>query len=84
VEITSGGFSVSLTMTNNDVITGTTYVGLTELSPVVLNGCVSTIESTISINTASSQISGCYCCSAVNNTQPIIYTLTEVGANYGT
>ncbi len=84
MEITSGGFSVSLTMTNNDVITGTTYVGLTELSPVVLNGCVSTIESTISINTASSQISGCYCCSVVNNTQPIIYTLTEVGANYGT
>jgi len=84
METTSGGYSIQLSMTSGDTITGTTFVELTELNPVVLNGCVSTIESNITINTSAAQTSGCYCCSAVNNTQPINYNLVVVGDNLGT
>lgn len=81
IQTTSGSFTKSMTITSGDIVTGTTFVELIESNPIVLNGCVSTIGSTISISVNSVLVSGCNCCSVIANTQPIIYTLTQVGGS---
>jgi hypothetical protein len=82
MEITSGSFTKQITMTGGSgSVTGTTYVELNVFSPTELNGCVSTMESTITIGVSSAEVSGCYCCSVISNAQPIIYSLTEVGGS---
>lgn len=79
-EITTKTFTLNLTMTNGDVITGSTYCMLEEINPSVSNGCVSTIESTISVYTTSVLISGCYCCSVVNSNTSVLFNQRVIGA----
>lgn len=79
MEITTGTYVATITMTNGDVITGSTLCELTEINPVQLNGCVSTIQSDISIFTTTPTISGCYCCSIINGNQPVLFNQSLQG-----
>lgn len=79
VKTTYGSFVVSLSMTNGDVINGTVNTQISEDLPVILNGCVSSITSIINVSTNSSEITGCYCCYLIDNSQPIIYGQTLTG-----
>lgn len=83
MEISTGTYIVTLSMTSGDVVSGSTFTELRLLNPIVLNGCVSTIDSAISVFTSTPKLSGCYCCSIVNSNQPIIYTQTLTGGNFG-
>lgn len=79
-ETTTETLSITLSVSHGDVITGSTNCELFELNPIVLNGCVSTIEALVSVNTTSPLLSGCNCCSVVNNNQSLVFKQKLVGS----
>lgn len=83
MEVSTGTYTVSINMTYGDVVSGYTFTELSMLNPVVFNGCVSTIDSNLSIYNTNTNVSGCYCCSLVSNPQPLTFNQTLVGAAYG-
>lgn len=72
-EITTGTFNTTINIGHGDTITGYTYSELIEVNPTELNGCVSSIENSITIYTSSLVINGCYCCYVGTLGRPLIF-----------
>jgi len=70
-QVTTLTQSDTFTITNGDVISGTSTSILTLLDPQIdSNGCVTTLIQDILVSTSSPVINGCQCCSVINNSTP--------------
>jgi hypothetical protein len=72
-------FQTTITMTVGDVVSGQTYCELEIFNAVSDGSCTSSITSNIQVSITNEIISGCECCSVVNNEIPITYTQSIQG-----
>ena len=69
-DITSIVETYNFTITNGDVVKGTSTSILTITNGLVANSCVTTLVQNILASTSSPTINGCSCCTVVNNSAP--------------
>jgi hypothetical protein len=72
----------TLTMTSNDVISGTSVSTLEILLSQNVNGCATVLQQGIEISVTNLSLNGCTCCTAINNQGTALLTHT-VGSSSG-
>lgn len=75
----------SLTMANSDVISGTTVSSLEVLLSQNVNGCATVLRQGIEVSVTNLSLSGCLCCTAINNqgTALLTHTAGATGSSGG-
>lgn len=75
----------TLTMTNTDVISGTSVSTLEVLLPQNINGCATVLQQGIEVSVTNLSVSGCVCCTAINNqgTALLNHTAGATGSSGG-
>jgi hypothetical protein len=66
----------TLTMTNGDVVSGTSVSTLEVLLPQNINGCATVLQQGIEVSVTNLSVSGCNCCTALNNQGTALLTQT--------
>lgn len=66
----------TLTMTNGDVVSGTSVSTLEVLSPQNINGCATVLQQGIVVSVTNLSVSGCNCCTGLNNQGIALLTQT--------
>lgn len=71
----------TLTMTSNDVISGTSVSSMEILLSQNVNGCATVLQQSIEVSVTNLSLNGCTCCTAINNqgTALLTHTLGESG-----
>jgi hypothetical protein len=77
--------SRTLTMSSGDIISGTSVSMLEVLLPQNINGCATVLQQGIEVSVSNLSVSGCVCCTVINNqgTALLTHTAGAIGSGGG-